>query len=170
MTYHMSWTHLLLQYFMCAQISLRICTIGSESLQETLQAVQDSSVLTCLQADGEGSDQTGWSQCTLGAYEICVGCFASLWFQACILSVWVYKLLITKTYLYNFDPLKPHFCIVKLGFTGVYIIFLLSAQKHRLWVLVRTASAVLRSTHNLCFEQKYENIRIFYLNIFIFWW
>ena len=30
----------------------------------------------------------------------------------------------TKTYLYNFDPLKPHFYIVKLGFTGVYIIFL----------------------------------------------
>ena len=45
--------------------------------------------------------------------------------------------------LYNFDPFKPHFYIVKLGFTGVYIIFLISAQKHtiRLWVLVRTASA-----------------------------
>ena len=40
---------------------------------------------------------------------------------------------ITKTYLYNFDPLKPHFYIVKLGFTGVYIIFLISAQKRRLW-------------------------------------
>ena len=25
---------------------------------------------------------------------------------------------------YNFDPLKPHFYIAKLGFTGVYIIFL----------------------------------------------
>ena len=35
---------------------------------------------------------------------------------------------ITKTYLYNFDPPKPHFCLVKLGFTGVYIIFLISAQ------------------------------------------
>ena len=33
-----------------------------------------------------------------------------------------------KTYLYNFDPLKPHFYIVKLGFTGVYTIFLISAQ------------------------------------------
>ena len=41
---------------------------------------------------------------------------------------------ITKTYLYNFDPLKPHFYMAKLGFTGVYIIFLISAQKHRLWV------------------------------------
>ena len=38
---------------------------------------------------------------------------------------------ITKTCLYNFDPLKPHFYIVKLGFTRVYIIFLISAQKHR---------------------------------------
>ena len=40
---------------------------------------------------------------------------------------------ITKTYLYNFDPFKPHFYIVKLGFTGVYISFLISALKHRLW-------------------------------------
>ena len=48
---------------------------------------------------------------------------------------------ITKTCLYNFDPLKSHFYIVKLGFRGVYIIFLISAQKHRLWVLVRTALA-----------------------------
>ena len=35
---------------------------------------------------------------------------------------------ITKTYLYDFDPLTPHFFIVKLGFRGVYIIFLISAQ------------------------------------------
>ena len=36
-------------------------------------------------------------------------------------------------------PLNHHFYIVKMGFTGVYIIVLISAQKHRLWVLVRTA-------------------------------
>ena len=57
-----------------------------------------------------------------------------------------------------FDPLKPHFCTVKLGFTAVYIIFHISAQKHRLLVLVE---AVLTSTHNLSFEQnceKYQNI------------
>ena len=65
---------------------------------------------------------------------------------------------ITKTCLYNFDPLKPHFYIVKLGFTGVYIIFLIFAQKHRLWVL---GEAVLTSTHNLCFEQKYEKYHSF---------
>ena len=39
-----------------------------------------------------------------------------------------HTLVITKTYLYNFDPLKPHFYIGKLGFTGVYIIFLIFAQ------------------------------------------
>ena len=48
---------------------------------------------------------------------------------------------ITKTYLYNVHPLNAHFYIVKRGFTGLYIIFLISAQKHRLWVLIRTASA-----------------------------
>ena len=48
--------------------------------------------------------------------------------------------IITKTCLYNFDSLKPLFYIVKLGFTGVYIFFLISAQKLRLWVLVRTVS------------------------------
>ena len=35
---------------------------------------------------------------------------------------------ITKTCLYNFDPLKPQFYTVKLGFRGVYIIFPHSAQ------------------------------------------
>ena len=56
---------------------------------------------------------------------------------------------------------KPRFYIVKLGFAGVYIIFLIFAQKHRLWVLVRTASQVLTNTHNLCFEQKYEKYQSF---------
>ena len=54
--------------------------------------------------------------------------------------VCTYLVYITKTYLYNYDPLKSHFYIVKLGFTGVYMMnFLISAQKHRFWVLVRTA-------------------------------
>ena len=38
------------------------------------------------------------------------------------------RLGITKTRLNSFDPLKPHCYIVKLGFTGVYIIFLITAQ------------------------------------------
>ena len=31
----------------------------------------------------------------------------------------------SKTYVYNFTPLKPHFYIVKLGFTGYALFFLL---------------------------------------------
>ena len=38
------------------------------------------------------------------------------------------KQSITKTCLYNIDPFKPQFYIVKLGFTGVYISFPISAQ------------------------------------------
>ena len=45
------------------------------------------------------------------------------------------------------------FFVVKLGFIWVCIIFIISAQKHRLWVRVRT---VPPSNHNLCLEQKYE--------------
>ena len=35
-----------------------------------------------------------------------------------------YLIHITKTCLYNFDPLKPHFYIVKLGFIGITLFFL----------------------------------------------
>ena len=45
------------------------------------------------------------------------------------------KLFITKTYLYN-----TGLYIVTLGFTGLYTFFLISAQKHRLWIFARTAS------------------------------
>ena len=37
------------------------------------------------------------------------------------------QLNITKTCLYNFDPLKPYFYIVELGFPWVYIMFLIFA-------------------------------------------
>ena len=53
-------------------------------------------------------------------------------------------------------PLNPHFYIVKLGFTRVYIIFLISA----LWVLVRTAIYAL--------SINMKSIRIFYLKNFMF--
>ena len=79
---------------------------------------------------------------------------------------------IMKTYLYNFDPLKPHFYIVKLGFTGVYIIFSYFCSKTYI-VGTRWNSlgeVVLTSTHNLSFKQKYEKIsEFFYLKIFGFW-
>ena len=49
-------------------------------------------------------------------------------------DILIYKLRmksmhITKTYLYKSDPLKPDCYIVKLGFTGVYIIFLISDRR-----------------------------------------
>ena len=71
--------------------------------------------------------------------------------------------VITKTCLYNFDPHKPHFYIRKLGFTGVYIIFLISAQTHRLWVLVRTASSrrFKRVPTIYILSRNMKNIRIF---------
>ena len=81
------------------------------------------------------------------------------------------KIAITKTCLYNFDPLKPHFYIVKLGFTGVYIIFHISAQNIDCeYSLEPPRRGGSNEYHNLCFEQKYEkNIRVFYLKIFSFW-
>ena len=45
-----------------------------------------------------------------------------------LLSVLDINIFITKTRLYGFEPLKPHFYTVKLGYTGVYINFLISAQ------------------------------------------
>ena len=105
----------------------------------------------------------------------------NLFTKVCVLSFW-HIVCITKTRLNSFDPLKPHFYIVKLGFTGVYIIFLISAQKHRLWVLVRTASpktvVLVRTTSQRRFwrvptiyvlSRNMKNIRYFYLKIFSFW-
>ena len=51
--------------------------------------------------------------------------------------------IITKTYLYNFDPFRPHFYIVKLGFTGVYI------TKTRLFKYIENVSS-----KNLKFSDK----------------
>ena len=56
--------------------------------------------------------------------------------------------------------------IVKLGLQGYTIFFFFLLKNID---CVYSLEAVLMSTHNLCFEQKYENIRIFYLKIFIFW-
>ena len=40
----------------------------------------------------------------------------------CLIRVFVVR-IITKTYLYNFDPLKRHFYIVKLGLQGYTLFF-----------------------------------------------
>ena len=85
-------------------------------------------------------DVTSWCCIGGGATMSCArfdACFAVLFCFTNCLAMFV--VFITKTCLYNFDPLKPHFYTAKLGFTGVYIFFI-SARKHRLWVLVRIAS------------------------------
>ena len=33
-----------------------------------------------------------------------------------------------RPHMYHHDPLKPHFYTVKLGFTGIYTTFLISAK------------------------------------------
>ena len=68
-------------------------------------------------------------------------------------------LLITKTCLYHFDPLKLHFYIVKLGFTGYTLFFYFCLKNIECEYSLeppRRGGAVLTGTHNLCFEQKYE--------------
>ena len=68
------------------------------------------------------------------------------------------------------DPFKPHFCKVKLGFTGIYFFFLISAQKHRLWVLVRAASQKYEKYQNFCLKKIQFLVVIFsvHLNRFVF--
>lgn len=41
--------------------------------------------------------------------------------------------LASRKRAYNFDPLKPYCYIAKLGFAGVYIIFLNPGLRRRLW-------------------------------------
>ena len=44
------------------------------------------------------------------------------------------RLTVSRKHTYIIlTPINPHFYIVKLGFTGVYIIFLISAQKIEMW-------------------------------------
>ena len=59
----------------------------------------------------------------------------------CINMVWLVSVNIRKTCPCNEYPLKPHFYTEKTGVYRGMPIFLTFAPKHRLWVLVRTASA-----------------------------
>ena len=77
---------------------------------------------------------------------------------------------ITKTCLYNLDPLKPHFYVVKLGFTGVCIIFLISAQKHRLWYLLEPPRRGGSNEYPQCmfWVEIWKISDVFYLFFFFF--
>ena len=81
------------------------------------------------------------------------------------------NLSITKTCLCNFDPLKPHFYIVKLGFTGLYIIFLIFAQNidcgYSLEPPCRGGSN--EYPQSLFWAKLWKIWEFFYLNVFSFW-
>ena len=78
---------------------------------------------------------------------------------------WKHKIL-TPTH-----PLKPHLYIVKLGFTGVYIIILLiSAQKHRLWYSLELPQWGSSNEYPQCMflSRNMKNIRIFIWKLSVF--
>ena len=63
---------------------------------------------------------------------------------------------ITKTCLYNVDPFKPHFHIVKLGFTGYTLYFLFVLKNIDCGYSLEPPRGGSKEYHNLCFEQQYE--------------
>ena len=78
----------------------------------------------------------------------------------------------SRKHTLNPDPLKPHFYIVKLGFIGVYIIFLISAQNidcgYSLEPPRRGGSN--EYPQSMFWAEIWKYIRIFYLKTFSFWW
>ena len=58
-----------------------------------------------------------------------------------------------------------------LRFAGVYIIFLISAQKHRLWVLVRTVSSEIKKKYQNFLSENFQFLEVIilvYLNRHVF--
>ena len=69
---------------------------------------------------------------------------------------------ITKTSLYNFDPLKPHVYIVKLGLIGYTLFFLFLLKNIDCgYSLEPPRRGGSNEYHYLCFEQKYEKYQSF---------
>ena len=78
-------------------------------------------------------------------------------------------MFITKTCLYDFDPLKPHFYVVKLGLQGYTLFFLFLLKNIDCgYSLELPQKAVLTSTINLFFEQKYKKYQNFLSENFLF--
>ena len=78
-------------------------------------------------------------------YNINVGCKGVYITRTCLHNAYCKHTAFLSFFLLN---------IVKLGFTGVNIFsffLLIFVLKNILWVLVRTASAVLTCTHDRCF-------------------
>ena len=79
--------------------------------------------------------------------------------------------LITKTCLYHFDTLKPHFYIVKLVLSEVYIIFFSAYNIDCTYSLeLPRRDGSNEYPQSMFWAEIWKNIRIFYLKIIIFWW
>ena len=76
---------------------------------------------------------------------------------------------ITKTRLYNFDPLKPHVYTVQLGFTGVCIIYLISAQNIDCGYSVEPPrrGGSTEYPQSMFWAEIWKNIKSFYLKIIL---
>ena len=75
----------------------------------------------------------------------------------------------TKTCLYKYDPLKPHLYSKTGVYKGIdYFSYFCSKTKMMGTRSNRLDDAVLTSTHNLCFEQKYEKYQNFLSQNFSF--
>ena len=71
----------------------------------------------------------------------------------------------------DFDPLEPHFYIEKLGFTGVYIIFLIFAQNINCGYSLEPPHLGGSNEYPLSmfWAEIWKNIRFFGLKTFCFW-
>ena len=56
---------------------------------------------------------------------------------------------------YHSYPLEPHFYLVNLGFTGVYVFFLIRDSKHRMWVLVKNLCILHGQVFEMCEQDDY---------------
>ena len=94
-----------------------------------------------------------------------------IWIRSNERDVCILSHNIRKTCLYIFYPLKPHFYIVKLGFImGIHYFFLFLLKNIDCgYSLEPPHRGGSNECHNLCFEQKYEKKKVFYLKIFSFW-
>ena len=96
-------------------------------------------------------------------------------------AVWYY---ITRTRLYSFDPLKPHFYIVKLGFTRVYLFFLFLLRNIECGYSLEPPRNIdcgyslepprwggsNEYPQSMFWAEIWKILEFFYLKIFRFWW
>ena len=138
------WLHKPYCRFWCALTRMFLVLIWIASLVEAIQ-MSTNNICFCKES------QKNIAQVSLDTTSHEVLCWS--WSSLLIFPY------ITKTRLYNFDPLKPHLYIVKLGFTGIYIIFLILLKN--IDCGNHLTKAVLMSTQSLCLEKKYVKYQNF---------